>query len=150
MRRRVVTRITLTMLLAGICLLIASFPFGGGGIHYYRMALGMTLGFLGMTFSLLMFWPEPGQSDVTSLVFMAVSTLPSWLVASGARWRIRWRQVAKCAWGSLLILSLTSVALALFGDYRDAIFLTLAVGMLNVIGSLIVGVARLPVSRRQA
>ncbi len=149
MRRRIVTWLALTLLLAGLCLMLASFPVGGRGVNFYREAIGMSLEFLGMTFSILRFWPEPGQSDVTPLVSLAVYALPSWLVALGARWRVKWRRVAYAAWGALLFLSLTAVVFALFGDRGSALILNGIVGCLNLFGMLFVMLARVPVSRRQ-
>ncbi len=150
MRRGIVTWITMTLLLAGLWLMLTSLPGDGRGVNFYREALGMSLLIVGMILAFRRLWPRPGQVDRASLVFMVVSTLPSWLVASGARWRIKWRLVAHIAWGTLLLLALAAVVAALLGDSGDAIFLETVVMALNVLGNLIVMMARLPASRRQA
>ncbi len=149
MRRRIVTWITMTLFLAGMGLLLDLFPGGGRGFDNYRMGLGYSLSILGFTFLILMRWPEPGQSDVTALVSLAVFVLPRWLVALRARWRITWRQVAYGAWGALLLLSLTAVILTLFGDLVSALILDGVVVCLNFFGMLLVMLARMPVRRRQ-
>lgn len=149
MRRGVIAWIALILVLPAVWLLLTAMPGGGRGLNAYREALGMSLAFLAITLSHRSFWPKPGQVDHASLVFMAVSTLPQWLVANGARWRIKWRMVAHIAWGTLLFLSLTSVVVALLGDSLDAVFLGAVGMMLNCLGSVIVMVARLPAARRQ-
>lgn len=112
-------------------------------------ALGESLAILGATLAFRRFWPKSGQVDRSSLVFMAVATLPFWLVAIGARWHIRWRLVANAAWGTLLVVSLTSVVAALLGDSVTALGLAAVAIGLNCFGNLIIMVARLPAERRQ-
>lgn len=149
MRRSMIAWIALALVLPAMWLLLTSLPSGGSGANEYRSALGLSLGFLGITLAFRSFWPKPGQVDRASLVFMAVSALPFRLVAIGAGWHIKWRLVAHVAWGTLLFLSLTSVVVALLGDSEDAVFLGAVVVMLNSLGNLLVMVARLPADRRR-
>lgn len=149
MRRNMFARIGLILVIPAVGLLLTSLPGGGRGLNFSREELGMSLLYLAVTLSFRGLWPEPGQVDRASLVFMAVSMLPSWLVARGARWRIRWWLVAHSTWGMLLLIALTAVVAALLGNSGDALFLGVVVIMLNVLGSLIVMMARLPAGQRQ-
>lgn len=138
MRRSIVAWIAFILEIAAIWLLLSSLL--GRGFDVHRMALGMSLGILGITLSILLFWPNPGQVDLVSVV----SVLPQWLVVIGARWPIRWRLVAYVAWVVLFFLGLTSVAVALFGDLEIAGLLGVVVAALNALGVLYVMAARLP------
>lgn len=149
MRRSIIAWTALALVLPAVLLLLTSLPSGGSGTNEYRSALGLSLGFLGITLAFRRFWPKPGQVDRSSLVFMAVATLPFRLVAIGARWHIRWRLVAHVAWGTLLFVSLTSVVAALFGDSVTALGLALVACCFTMLGSLIVAMAASPADSRQ-
>lgn len=138
MRRSIIAWITITLESAAALLILTSLP--GVEFHQYRVMLGMSLGFLGITLSILLFWPNPGRVDLVSIV----SVPPQWLVVIGARWPIRWRLVAYVAWVVLFFLALTVAVAVIFGDLGIAVPLGVVVAALNALGLLYVMVARLP------
>jgi hypothetical protein len=153
MRREIIRWIAIIVLLVAVGVLLSALL---GNRHIITLAissgaLGMSLGALGITLVFRTRWPEPGQVDPALVVFMLRSILPYWLVAIGVRvrWRIRWRFVANGAWGTLFLISLTSIAATLFGDSVTALGLAAAVLCLNLVGSLFMALARLPAGRRQ-
>lgn len=153
MRREIIRWIAVTVLLVAVGVLLSVLLGNRHSIMIVisRNALGVSLGALGFTLILLTRWPEPGQIDPALVVFTLRSLLPlpHRLVAIGARWRVKWRLVAYGAWGILFLLSLTSIAAALFGDSGGALGLAVVVLCLNMFGWLFMSLARLPVDSRQ-
>lgn len=147
MRRSIIRWIAVTLGILGISLLLTSLF--SGNYNSYRTALGESLVWLGLTLLLRMRWPGSGQIDGALVVSMLLFILPRWLVDMVARWPIRWRLVAHVAWGTLLLLSLTSVVAAIFGVSLDAVILGAVVAGLNLSRMLFVMMTRVPADSRQ-
>lgn len=148
MRRSIIPWIAITLGIAAIGLLLSSLLSREFDSH--RIALGVSLSILGLTLTFLTRWPKPSQINPAVAVSMVLSILLFRPVAVREQWPNWWRLAVYVAcWGSLLLLSLTSVAAALFGDAATALFLaTIALG-LTPFGSLIMAMARFPTDSRQ-
>lgn len=148
MWRRSVMWIALAVEIPGISLLLSSWL--GSGFDSHRTALGISLSILGVTLVFLTRWPKPSQVNPALIVSMVLSILLFRPVVMRARWPDRWRLVAYVAcWGTLLLLSLTSIAAALFGDSVTALGLAAVACCLTMLGSLIMTMAASPADNGQ-
>jgi ABC-type antimicrobial peptide transport system permease subunit len=148
MRRSIIAWIAITLALAAIGLLLSSLL--GRGFDVHRNALGVSLSILGITLMFLTRSPKPSQINPAVIVSMVLSILLFRPVVIWAQWPNRWQLAVYVAcWGTLLLLSLTSVAAALFGDSASALILAPIAGCLTQFGWLIMTMARFPTDSRQ-